>query len=321
MGGAFVALADDVAAIVINPAGLATLSRREFGIEFRTAWNFEPIPIGPGEGMVQRSAYASPTLVSAFEPIGTRMSLGAYVKGAGPVETSVLREGTRWESEASIKDRSIGFGAAVVVHEKLAIGSTLGWRHVDAAVHSRAANGETTASICDFSLIDAGNAAEWSVGALVRPTFRWNIGASYQSASVITLPGRAANCDVTSRIDRDVNFATAGSMTVGTSFRLSSYFKMAIDAQRPVNSGRSGAQFFPADDHNRVNIGGEYLFLTFDVPFALRAGVIADTGSGDKRLAYSMGSTVVFVRRLEVGFALVVADRGSEATVGIVIRP
>ncbi len=307
MGGAFVGLANDFSAAFWNPAGLAQMTRANFGI-----YGAGILP----QGRYQLSAYgidakSTPKMypipgVGFFQPLGKRLVLGIYVyapSGAGAdwngQDLALLSGGKpfKWHSMLGIFTASPAI--AYKVTDQFMLGATVDINYGMLSMDQPFSLGQYTEKL-------KGLAVGGTFGALWKPVKQFSVGVSYKLPFTAKLkgdveipyatlvPGITSTTDTGTRtatwpmwLAGGIAFKPVDALTITADVQYTNWKKMQtipITFEDPVWEGVFGAGG-PYDRTDEMlwknatmyRFGVEYLVTK---AFALRGGYTYDPNPG-----------------------------------------
>jgi long-chain fatty acid transport protein len=223
MGRAFIAVADDATAAVVNPSGLVNLTRPQVSFEYqgvRLVSQRLTSPQSLFDAMPSLSAVtvASPSFASVALPAGKRIALAfsrseflnykasstSTAEAIPPTAAFVLFP---TETNADFRGTSYGGSVAVAVRQNVSVGATFSENVLRAragatrydftvgrAFPSKLDDVLTSSVIVNESSIDTTALAfAWSAGILVRPFRAFAIGAEYSKGPSFQMQETVSN--------------------------------------------------------------------------------------------------------------------------------
>jgi long-chain fatty acid transport protein len=308
MGGAFIALADDATAAIVNPAGLMQLSSTQFSFELRSTQFDTPFVSGGTYAInpLDRSGLRFGTSsedrfgigFAAYTRFGERFSWSVYYHELGSFENSLSNAGVNLTGSqfspfidpytASLNYKVDGFGGAVStkIGDKFLLGFSLtSYRfefdntrtQFDSSQATRPVRNRVAEREIDSSDVGAG------IGFLFKPTEQLSFGLSYSRApsfkyeSVLTTATNAVN-----RVE--ASFDVPHRLSAGAAYRFSDALTLSFEASRVQYSRLANdpvsAFLVPpdlrAENGTELRLGVEYVMLEMKRPLSVRAGVWRD---------------------------------------------
>jgi long-subunit fatty acid transport protein len=219
LGGAFVALADDASASFINPAGLAYLDRWEVGVEyehsevkgkaaqnsgttanpFRSSYSFKSDKVNAASVVfpIKKGRVSGAVFYADLSPLDRKKSASVGIPGLSTATKKFFDAGTAVGAKNAVAGASIGFRLS----DRVSIGAALGRSKLEfagAAVRGGrylCAPDVDPNYICDQVNVETSYASDKdtfaTVGVLLSPSHKWNVGFSWQKQSEYELVSNA----------------------------------------------------------------------------------------------------------------------------------
>jgi long-chain fatty acid transport protein len=209
MGGAFVGLADDYSAIFWNPAGIAQFKEKYIGFygtdiipSGSYAFSLGPLPVVDAETVTKHylgglAAFYYPIGEDVVAGIGvyTPSGLGSEWDGADFAGIAANNPNLKWKSKIGLV--TIAPAVAFSINEQVSIGAALNINYgmFDVAFHAGAAEVPVPPYEVDLAQYEE-SMKGWGFGAtlgiLVKPSEMFSIGATFRTASKVSMDGEAS---------------------------------------------------------------------------------------------------------------------------------
>ena len=267
LGGAFVALADDATAAVVNPAGLAYLDRSEISIEYAHEEDEYPGPrvetgvlVGPTR-LEQAFAPRRPTIESEEDLLSfaswtfpaKRGRFGMALFYATPLDTtaggsaqelSVMIEGATFpdiepfsafrpiSSFVTAKNEIFGVSSGLRLGNKFSIGASVGVSRLEfQGIAERGSNFAPGVFNTQTSIVDDESALFVTVGGLWKPSPKVTFGGSWQLQTSYDMANTSAVLGSPTR-EFSSEFTIPTRWALGVAIHLSKNWTLAAEADR-----------------------------------------------------------------------------------------
>ncbi|MCP5050562.1 MAG: hypothetical protein GY940_25585 [bacterium] len=198
MGTAFVGLADDYAAILMNPAGLTQMEKPTLSIFFTTiipdaSYNFELLGATFADTGSIENSYPSGTF-AYFHPVSDKVvvGLGAFVpSGAGArwpgADLALLSGGTEYTWHSKIFTITVAPVIAIKLTDNFSVGAALNVNFIK-LIMERPGGGETT-PFFQYEERETGIGIGATLGIMYKPNDTISLGATFRAPVKATVDG------------------------------------------------------------------------------------------------------------------------------------
>lgn len=265
MGGAFVALADDASAAIVNPAGLAFLQQAQAAIELVSDEDEFPAPrletgvVDAGGEFLQshpprraiiKSDSKQISFASVVFPVKRRkLTMGIYYSSPLDTTTGGNTEALNVEIDSatfpsvspfyafyptssfvSAKNQVFGVAAGMRIDKRFAIGGSIGLSRLDfQGLVARFDFDRTDLKNFQTSTVDNEDAIFGSVGFLWQPVSQFSVGGSWQAQTRYDMSNESVGTTIRSF---DSQFTIPTRWTLGVAFHPNNKWVFAVEADR-----------------------------------------------------------------------------------------